>query len=305
MPILVSICCLSYNHEPYIKECLEGFLKQKTDFDFEILIHDDASTDNTQSIIKEYEVKYPEIIKPICQTENQWSQGINPSRRFNYSRVQGKYIAMCEGDDYWTDPSKLQKQVDFLEKNEDYAVVYHNSQALRENGKLDSTLMLKHTSNKSISKLDVINQPIPTLTILYRNLPEIIEDFNIVGIVAGDVVLRTLISRFGKGKYLHNITPAVYRIHAGGTSSSQSMQKRFTDSLNAKEFVLNHFKQKGWEHAFIQQNMTEQYLNAFLSIFKKDKKIHWSFLKKSLYYARQSNRSLLGVFIKLLSTKKQ
>jgi hypothetical protein len=83
------------------------------------------------------------------------------------------------------------------------------------------------------------------------------------------------------------------------------MQTRFENSLKAKEFTLDYFKQKGWEHAFIQRNMTEQYLNAFLSIFKKDKKIHWSFLKKSLYYARQSNRSLLGVFIKLLSTKKQ
>jgi glycosyltransferase involved in cell wall biosynthesis len=305
MSILVSICCLSYNHESYIKECLEGFLKQKTDFNFEVLIHDDASTDNTQSIIKEYEAKYPEIIKPICQTENQWSQGINPSRRFNYSRVQGKYIAMCEGDDYWTDPLKLQKQVDFLEKNEDYVLAYHNAQKLRENGEFDKQLIINHVSDKSILQEDIINQPIPTLTILYRNLPEIIKEIDLSGIVHADVVLRAIISRFGKAQYLHDISPAVYRVHGGGIFSLKSMQTRFENSLKAKEFTLDYFKQKGWEHAFIQQNMTEQYLNAFLSIFKKDKKIHWSFLKKSLYYARQSNRSLLGVFIKLLSTKKQ
>src|SRR5690554_4624359 len=121
---LVSISCITYNHAPYIRQCLEGFLMQQCDFEYEILIHDDASTDGTSDIIREYQKKYPEIIKPIIQKENQWSQGVRGMMaRFNFPRAKGKYIALCEGDDYWTDPLKLQKQVDFLEKNPNYSLV--------------------------------------------------------------------------------------------------------------------------------------------------------------------------------------
>jgi glycosyltransferase involved in cell wall biosynthesis len=117
---LVSICCITYNHEKYIQQCLEGFLIQKTTFLFEILIHDDASTDRTADIIREYETKYPDIIKPIYQTENQYSKGVIVSAVYNWPRAKGKYIALCEGDDYWIDSYKLQKQVDFMEANPEY-----------------------------------------------------------------------------------------------------------------------------------------------------------------------------------------
>jgi len=133
--ILVSICCLAYNHEPYIRECLEGFMMQKTTFPFEVLIHDDASTDNTATIIREYEAQYPDIIKPIYQSENQYSKGVGVTRVYQFSRAKGKYIAMCEGDDYWTDPYKLQKQVDFLEANPDYSSCWCRFKTLsQENG---------------------------------------------------------------------------------------------------------------------------------------------------------------------------
>jgi glycosyltransferase involved in cell wall biosynthesis len=122
--ILVSITCATYNHEKYIAEAIESFLMQKTNFKYEILLHDDASTDRTPEIIKEYENKYPEIIKPIYQTENQYSKGVKVGD-FNSKRAQGKYIATCEGDDYWTDPNKLQKQVDFMENNQDYSACVH------------------------------------------------------------------------------------------------------------------------------------------------------------------------------------
>lgn len=113
--IQVSVVCNAYNHEAYIRDALEGFVMQKTTFPFEVLVHDDASTDNTASIIREYEAKYPEIIKPIYETENQYSKNDGSLGRIQYGRVKGKYIAICEGDDYWTDPLKLQKQYDCLE----------------------------------------------------------------------------------------------------------------------------------------------------------------------------------------------
>ena len=131
--VLVSICCVTYNHVEYIRDTLESFLMQKIDFPIEILIHDDASTDGTVEIVKEYERKYPEIVKPIFQKENQYSQGIGISATYQYPRARGKYIAICEGDDYWTDPNKLQKQVDFLENNTEFGLVFTDVQIIDKN----------------------------------------------------------------------------------------------------------------------------------------------------------------------------
>ncbi|MBQ7818146.1 MAG: glycosyltransferase family 2 protein [Bacteroidales bacterium] len=133
---LVSVCTLAYNHAPYIRECLDGILMQKTNFAFELLIHDDASTDGTADIIREYEAKYPDIVKPIYQTENQYSKGVKEiSILYQYPRAKGKYIAMCEGDDYWTDPLKLQKQVDFMEANPHVSCCFHTVDIYQENTK--------------------------------------------------------------------------------------------------------------------------------------------------------------------------
>lgn len=106
-PLMVTIRCTAYNHEPYIRACLEGFVMQKTNFRFEAIVHDDASTDGTAAIIKEYAEKYPDVIKPILERENQYSKGTLGKIMDEASK--GKYIAFCEGDDYWTDPLKLQK----------------------------------------------------------------------------------------------------------------------------------------------------------------------------------------------------
>lgn len=117
MEPFVSIICNTYNHEKYIRDALDGFIMQKTDFPFEILVHDDASTDKTADIIREYEAKYPDLISAIYQTENQYSKDERISMIYQYPRVKGKYIAICEGDDFWTDPLKLQKQINALEEH--------------------------------------------------------------------------------------------------------------------------------------------------------------------------------------------
>lgn len=126
--IAVSIICNAYNHGPYIAKCLDGFVMQKTNFAFEILVHDDASTDNTAAIIREYEAKYPHLVKPVYQTENQYSKG--GISQFQYPRVRGKYIAFCEGDDYWTDPLKLQKQYDAMEAHPEVDICAHTAERL-------------------------------------------------------------------------------------------------------------------------------------------------------------------------------
>ncbi len=135
--IEVSVICLTYNHGLYVRDTLEGFVKQKTNFAFEVLLHDDASTDNTAEIVREYEKKYPNLIKPIYQTVNQYSQGIPISRTYNFPRAKGRYIAFCEGDDYWTDPYKLQKQFDAMEKHPELDICIHAVQNLNsQTGKM-------------------------------------------------------------------------------------------------------------------------------------------------------------------------
>ena len=131
--IMVSIVYITYNHEKYISQALEGFLNQKTTFPIEIIIHDDASTDRTPDIIINYASRYPTLITPILQNENQYSQGKIITEKL-IMQAKGKYIAFCEGDDYWTDPNKLQEQVDILERNIDLVASTHNEIVVRENG---------------------------------------------------------------------------------------------------------------------------------------------------------------------------
>lgn len=123
---LVSVSTITYNHKDFIAKCIEGVLSQKTNFRIEYLIHDDCSTDGTTEIVRQYAEKYPDIIKPMYEQENQYSKG-GPwgSIVYNYPRARGKYIALCEGDDFWTDPYKLKKQVDFMESHPDYSCCFH------------------------------------------------------------------------------------------------------------------------------------------------------------------------------------
>ncbi len=129
--MMVSIVCNTYNHEKYIASALESFVAQRTDFPFEVLVHDDASTDGTADVIRQYAEKYPQLIKPVYQTENQYSQGVDYNGRYQLSRAKGKYIALCEGDDYWIDPEKLSKQVAALESHPELDICAHAGYASR------------------------------------------------------------------------------------------------------------------------------------------------------------------------------
>lgn len=124
---MVSVLCTAFNHGPYIREALEGFVNQQTDFEYEILVNDDRSDDDTAAIITEYAERYPKLVRPFIQEKNLYSQGVNIYDAVFYPVARGKYIALCEGDDYWCDPMKLQLQVDFLEAHPEYSGCVHNS----------------------------------------------------------------------------------------------------------------------------------------------------------------------------------
>ena len=130
--IKVSVVCLAYNHASYIRDALEGFLSQVTGFPFEVIVHDDASTDGTAGIIRDYSERFPDIIRPVFQKENQYSKGIPIARDFIFPMVRGDYVALCEGDDYWTDPLKLRKQVEALENHPDADICTHRATRRRK-----------------------------------------------------------------------------------------------------------------------------------------------------------------------------
>lgn len=135
----VIIRCLVYNHEPYLRDCLEGFVMQKTNFPFKAVVHDDCSTDGSAAIIREYAEKYPHIIEPIFETENQYSKRDDSLGRVMDAATLGRspYIAYCEGDDYWTDPLKLQKQVDYMDAHPECSMTCTNAQILTPKGALE------------------------------------------------------------------------------------------------------------------------------------------------------------------------
>lgn len=158
---LVSILCTAYNHEQYIRSALDSFVSQKTDFAFEVLVNDDASTDGTAAIIREYEEKYPEIIRPFYQVENQFSKGIGYIyENIFYPKARGKYFAFCEGDDYWTDESKLQRQVDFLESHPDYSACVHNTTLHFCNGNRPDELLIPSRGDHEVLYENVIRGPV-------------------------------------------------------------------------------------------------------------------------------------------------
>ena len=236
---LVSICCTTYNHLNYIRQCLDGFVMQKTNFPIEILIHDDASTDGTQDIIREYEAKYPNIIKPIYQKENQYSKGVKVSLVYNYSRVKGKYIALCEGDDYWTDPYKLQKQVDFLESHPDYVMCSHRFDQYYEDGhrlekEKDDTFQGADYDLRNLIGGKWLTQ---TLTVMYRRSALDLKQYERYG-MSMDIILFYELLKHGKG-YCFPEAMGVYRYHNGGVWSEVSQNQRRLVEFKARLAIYN------------------------------------------------------------------
>jgi len=242
---LVSIVCTTYNHEIFIEDALEGFLIQEADFPFEILIHDDASTDKTADIIRQYEGQYPRIVKPIYQTENQYSKGRKPGR-INKERAKGTYIAFCEGDDYWTDPKKLQIQVDFLEANPDYVISGHDAFIVDEDGNIieDSKIPTKYKRDCSGEDLIFCRSFIPNLSKLYRNY---VKHFpvEIKFVLNGDTFLTSLIGHYGNYKYHDDIKPACYRRHSGGIWSGLDAEGKSDAQINTMFWIYKYYKRIG------------------------------------------------------------
>lgn len=239
--ILVSICCITYNHGLYIRQCLESFLMQVTSFSLEIIINDDASDDNTAEIIKEYHLKYPKIIKPTYQKENQYSKGVRGiAAKFTFPRARGKYIALCEGDDYWTDPYKLQKQVDYLEQHPDYSICFHDVKILEDGKILDDYITRKVGEDTDILELSQGNY-IHTTSVLFRNNKVISFPEQFSKAPVGDYFLHMLNAQHGKIRKINQVM-AVYRVHKGGLHSTKTQAQKNDEWLMQLNLMIPCFE---------------------------------------------------------------
>ena len=241
--IKVSVICLAYNHAKYVRKTLEGFVSQKTDFPIEVLIHDDASTDETADIIREYAQKY-DFIKPIFQTENQFSKNVSVTREIMLPRVQGKYVAFCEGDDYWTDVGKLQMQADYLDNHPDCAMcchAYHKIDAADEHV-IEVIETLDREGDITPEQAIVYKRPSQLATQMFRT--EVIRDmppvYHNVGVGDYPMLLKAVAG--GRIHYFDR-DMAAYRVASVGSWTSRiyrDVNKQLAHWDRIREFLIRY-----------------------------------------------------------------
>ena len=284
---LVSICCQTYNHEKFIAQCLDGFVIQKANFAFEILVHEDASTDNTALIVKEYEAKHPHLFRCVYQIENQFKKQ-NTLINILFPMARGKYIALCEGDDYWTDPFKLQKQVDFLEANPSIAGCFHDVKTVDEFG-----ITIKENYFESPQKIynqyDSVTKyggAYATCALLFRSL--VLNDWpDWFPRSCSDYAIDILITEYGNIAHVKGNMGA-YRIHKGGAwqgnKSHKNLEenvKRYRTLLSVPKFIRNYGN-------FFRSNISKQSLAISLAYRQENswtKQMEYAF-----YYFRYADK---------------
>lgn len=255
--VIVTIRCATFNHGAYIRQTLEGFVMQQTNFRFEVLVHDDASTDNTVEIIREYATKYPDIIKTCYEQENQYSKNPKVIDKWFATNTRGKYLAICEGDDFWIDAHKLQKQVDFLENNLDYNLVCHNWNVYND---------------AEYAKSPIHDLYVTPFTFTFSTLPWIWITKTLTLLIRTSALNFSLISRYsycrdvhyvyhalkeGKGYYMPEVM-ATYRIHPGGVWSEHDDNERNKTTYGLYKELYQFEKTKA---------VRKRYMNATLAYY--------------------------------------
>lgn len=236
---LVSVFMVTYNHEKYLSEAIESVLMQKTNFSYQLIIGEDCSSDGTREIVRRYAEEHPTLIKAIFNPQN-----LGPGRNADtvFKECTGKYVAMCEGDDYWTDPHKLQKQVDFLEDNPDFAICFHNMQIVYEGNphlnRISNTRQKEITTINNLARGNYIH----TASCIFRNnLYEIPDWFHQCPV--GDYPLHLLNAQYGKIKFIDEIM-GVYRVHKGGIWENKDSSYRVAKWIEMLEIIRYKFNKE-------------------------------------------------------------
>ena len=241
--VLVSIVCTTYNHENYCRQAFDSFLNQKTDYGIEIVVHDDASTDRTQEIIRGYVSKYPDRFKAIIQNQNQYSQGASPLQ-LAIEHARGEYIAICEGDDYWIDNGKLQKQIEYMEGHPECTFCFTNAITLDQaTGRFGSTLLPKDAREKRILQRKELTVPEvvsidfpPTASFLFRRRDYLRRPVFSDETYRGDRYYQLVMTSFGYAHYIDDVC-VVYRTN-NPASEMGSWNRDITRWIKVSESLI-------------------------------------------------------------------
>ena len=296
---LVSICCLAYNQEKYISQALESLLMQRTSFPYEIIVHDDASTDNTRKIIEEYASNFPDIIKPILQERNKHSlSGFNFLYEEVFPKAVGKYIAFCDGDDYWIDALKLQKQVDFLEVNSDFGMVHSKTIIYNEAKKEFEGFHGFEVDNfESLVTENTIAQLTTCLrNDLFRGYLNDVSPQKHVEWTAEDFPIWLWVIQHTKIKFMEDVT-SVYRFREGSISHINDDIKRLNFSKGIYN-IVNYFLNK-YPGVKSERKIRARYYSKMIKMFFLDKR--WGSINKSvkIFYDANDWLNLLWITVTL------
>lgn len=261
-----------------MEQAIESILMQQTNFDWKLVIADDCSKDQTRSIILRYKEKFPDKIHLIFQEKN-----TGPAQNFLdlIAEPKSKYIAYLEGDDYWTDPLKLQKQVDFLEKNPEFSFCFHDINQIDSKGTLVRERCLGPNSKRELDIKKILSGArIPTLTVVFRNFDTLVKTMSRVGdVVNGDTFLFLCLAKNGNAAFLDNVIPANYRVHDGGVWSLKSKLNKFIGSYRTFIIILNEFPEYS---TLIQKKI----ISILLEIRKLDKDFYHKEICKYNFFLR-------------------
>ena len=274
----VSVRLMTYNHEPFIRKAMEGIMMQQTNFPVEVVVGDDFSNDRTLDVIREFKNTDKIFIK-ILEREHgdkYHQERLNLGRLFNFANIvsncEGNYIALLDGDDYWSDPLKLQKQYDFLEENPDYVLAYHNAKIIDHTEKIISESKLSDFNKVDRDEQDLRKgQPVLTLTMFFRN---VISEFppEFYKVVNGDVFLISMLGSHGKGKYIKNIIDAKYRVHNDGLwTAKKNSSGRYKSHIRTFYHLYKYHKRLNNTNtaAYFRRRYRKVWFNFILKSLRK------------------------------------
>ena len=297
--VLVTVVCVTYNHIKYLSRCLEGILMQKVNFRYEIIVHDDASSDGTKELLEKYALNYPDKIVPIFETENLFTKNRSVLFEKVFPLIKGKYVAFCDGDDYWTDPLKLSKQIKFLELNRDYNICFHPVKIHMENSNSPEELFPTSYTRFNKNVLDInylfLRNFIPTCSVVYRwiNLKDLTQKDLPIGIIPEDWYIHLLHAKSGK-IFCMNEVMAIYWRH----ESSVWYGAEHDDNWYANYLLkLIKFYEEAQSHFNFDYSLSISYL-ALTGIIKA-KAMNNLFLQKSLDLKNISYNNKFKCFIML------